>query len=74
MHDNLLGRDDVQLIISDHRHNPFLNDGTRKKMESPGQVDEERWKVYAHRLTGKVSAFVLTNWELYDVVPGRQAS
>ena len=69
VHDNLLGRDDVQLIISDHRHNPFLDDGTHKKIESLRQVDKERWKVYAGGLTGKVSGLVLTNWNLCDKIP-----
>jgi len=69
VHDNLLGRDDVQLIISDHRHNPFLEDGMRSKIESLKQVDEEQWKVYARGLTGKVSGLVLTNWHLCDNIP-----
>jgi phage terminase large subunit len=69
VHDNLLGRDDVQLIISDHRHNPFLEDGMRSKIESLKQVDEEQWKVYARGLTGKVSGLVLTNWQLCDNIP-----
>jgi len=69
VHDNLLGRDDVQLIISDHRHNPFLDNGTHNKIESIRQVDEERWKVYARGITGKVSGLVLSNWELCDTIP-----
>ena len=69
VHDNLLGRDDVQLIISDHRHNPFLDDGMRSKIESLKQVDEEQWKVYARGLTGKISGLVLTNWMLCDAIP-----
>jgi len=59
----------VKLIISDHRHNPFLDDGTHNKIESLRQVDEEQWKVYARGLTGKVSGLVLTNWELCDTIP-----
>jgi phage terminase large subunit len=34
VHDNLIGKPDVQLIISDHRHNPFLSQQTRDKIES----------------------------------------
>ncbi len=69
VHDNLLGRDDVQLILSDHRHNPFIDDGTHKKIESLRQVDKELWKVYARGLTGKISGLVLTNWSLCDQIP-----
>jgi len=69
VHDNLLGREDVQLIISDHRHNPFLDDGTHHRIESLRQTDKERWKVYARGITGKVSGLVLSNWELCDTIP-----
>ncbi|HEY9003361.1 MAG TPA: terminase large subunit [Mucilaginibacter sp.] len=69
VHDNLLGRDDVQLIISDHRHNPFLDNGTHNKIESLQQTDKEKWKVYARGITGKVSGLVLSNWHLCDAIP-----
>jgi len=69
VHDNLIERDDVQLIISDHRHNPFLDEGMHKKIESLKELDEEQWKVYARGLTGKVSGLVLTNWQLCDKIP-----
>ena len=69
VHDHILGKQDVQLIISDHRHNPFLDDGMRKKIESLKELDEEQWKVYARGLTGKVSGLVLTNWDLCDKIP-----
>ncbi|MGY3211181.1 PBSX family phage terminase large subunit [Mucilaginibacter sp. HD30] len=69
VHDNVLGREGVELIISDHRHNPFLDDLMRKKIESHKEEDLERWKVYARGLTGKVSGMVLTNWLLCDNIP-----
>lgn len=69
VHDNLLGRDNVQLIISDHRHNPFLDDAMHNKIESLKLVDEEQWKVYARGLTGQISGLVLTNWQLCDSIP-----
>lgn len=58
VHDNLIGRDGVQLIISDHRHNPFLDDSTHSKIEALLQVNEEQWKVYARGITGKVRGLV----------------
>ncbi|PJJ79956.1 PBSX family phage terminase large subunit [Mucilaginibacter auburnensis] len=69
VHDNLLGKPGVELIISDHRHNPFLDDASRQKIEGLKDDDEERWKVYARGLTGKISGLVLTNWHLCDAIP-----
>ncbi len=70
VHDNLIGKPNVQLIISDHRHNPFLDDGMRNKIESLKEIDTEQWKVYARGITGKITGLVLTNWALCDAIPG----
>lgn len=69
VHDHLIGKHNVQLIISDHRHNPFLDDGMRNKIESLKDIDTEQWKVYARGITGKINGLVLTNWTLCDTIP-----
>lgn len=69
VHDHLLGRPDVQLIISDHRHNPFLDESIRSKIEGLKDVDEELWKVYARGLTGKVTGLIFTNWHICETIP-----
>ncbi|HVV55696.1 MAG TPA: phage terminase large subunit, partial [Mucilaginibacter sp.] len=69
MHDKLLGKPDVQLIISDHRHNPFLEEGVRQKIERLRDIDQELWRVYARGLTGRISNLVLGNWQLCDRIP-----
>jgi phage terminase large subunit len=69
VHDHLIGKPGVQLIISDHRHNPFLDGEMRNKIESLKAVDEEQWKVYARGLTGKITGLVLNNWRLCDAIP-----
>lgn len=69
VHEQLLGKPGVQLIISDHRHNPFLDGNTRKKIESLKDTDKERWKVYARGLTGKISGLVLDNWQMCESIP-----
>ncbi|HZX58864.1 MAG TPA: phage terminase large subunit, partial [Mucilaginibacter sp.] len=69
VHDNLLGKQNVQLIISDHRHNPFLEQGVRDKIEELKNSDPELWKVYARGLTGKITGLILNNWYLCDAIP-----
>ncbi|MCC8409778.1 terminase large subunit [Mucilaginibacter sp. UR6-1] len=69
VHDKLLGRQGVQLIISDHRHNPFVDDAVRQKIEALKHVDTELWKVYARGLTGKINGLILANWQVCEAVP-----
>jgi phage terminase large subunit len=69
VHDHLMGKPGTQLIISDHRHNPFLDGEMRNKIESLKAVDGEQWKVYARGLTGKITGLVLNNWRLCDAIP-----
>jgi phage terminase large subunit len=69
VHDNLLGQPGVQLIISDHRHNPFLLAPQRHKIESLKNSDLELWRVYARGLTGKISGLVLNNWGICEAIP-----
>jgi phage terminase large subunit len=69
VHDNLLGTPGVQLIISDHRHNPFLEQNVRNKIESLKDADIELWKVYARGLTGKITGLILNNWHLCEQIP-----
>ena len=67
VHDEIIGRDDVRLIISDHRKNYFLTDDEHARIE--GIRDEELWKVYARGLTGKIAGLVLTDWDIVDSLP-----
>jgi phage terminase large subunit len=69
VHDNLLGNPGVELIISDHRHNPFVPDQLRNKIELLKKSDKELWRVYARGLTGKITGLVLNNWQICDNVP-----
>ncbi|MES2275484.1 MAG: terminase large subunit [Bacteroidota bacterium] len=69
VHDNLLGKPDVQLLISDHRHNPFCEDGIRERIEGLKLTNPELWKVYARGLTGKVVGLVISNWHLCNDIP-----
>lgn len=67
VHDELIGRDGVRLIISDHRKNAYLSDEEHERIE--GIADDELWKVYARGLTGMIQGLVLTNWDICDALP-----
>lgn len=68
-HDEVIGREGVKLIISDHRKNYCLSQEEHERIE--GITDPELWKVYARGLTGKIEGLVLTNWDICDVLPPR---
>ena len=67
VHDQLIGRAGVRLIISDHRCNRFLTQEEHDRIE--GIEDKELWKVYARGLTGMIEGLVLTNWDICDQLP-----
>lgn len=69
VHDNLIGRPGVELFISDHRHNPFLFQAVRDKIEALKSIDIELWRVYARGITGKIQGLVLTNWFICEEIP-----
>ena len=69
VHDKLIGKEGVELIISDHRHNPFLPDIIRKKIEAIRDEDEELWKVYARGMTGKIEGLIYRNWGTIGTIP-----
>lgn len=67
VHDEVLGREGVRLIISDHRKNFCVSEEEHARIE--GITDDELWKVYARGLTGKIEGLVLTNWDIVDALP-----
>lgn len=67
VHDELIGKPDVKLIISDHRHNPYLSDEEHERIENI--QDKELFKVYARGLTGKIEGLIYTNWHIVDEMP-----
>lgn len=69
VHEKLIGQPDVELIISDHRHNPFLSQAQRKKIEGLKEKDYELWRVYARGLTGKIEGLIFRNWSLCEAIP-----
>ena len=67
VHDQLIGRPDCKLIISDHRGNGFLSEAEHAKIE--GIKDPHLFAVYARGLTGRVTGLVLQNWDIVDELP-----
>jgi len=65
VHTDLIGKPNVTLIISDHRHNTFLDQKIHEKIEAI--EDPELYKVYARGLTGKLEGVIFRD---YNVVPG----
>lgn len=70
VHEQLLGRNDVELIISDHRQNNFLTDELHKMIENI--EDDELWKVYARGATGSISGLVFGHYNIVDSLPPRE--
>jgi len=62
VHDKIIPLENTELIISDHRHNPFLTDKTRAKIEGLKDKDLDLWKVYARGITGRIEGLVLKKW------------
>ncbi|MFT3679437.1 MAG: PBSX family phage terminase large subunit [Ferruginibacter sp.] len=69
VHEHLIGGKNVKLIISDHRHNPFVPDKIRAKIEALKDQDEELWKVYARGRTGKIEGLIFRNYNIVESVP-----
>lgn len=69
VHDKVIGQPKVKLIISDHRHNPFLEQSQRDKIERLKDIDLDLWKVYARGMTGKIEGLVFRNWKVCDKIP-----
>jgi len=66
VHSDLIGKDNVQLIISDHRHNTFLDQKIHDKIEAI--EDPELWKVYARGLTGKLEGVIFRDYNVISNV------
>lgn len=59
--EKLIGTEGVGLIISDHRHNPWLTEDAHKKIEAI--PDPELWKVYARGMVGNITGIIYPNWK-----------
>lgn len=68
-HEKLIGTDktgndlaaSVELIISDHRHNPFLSANDHYRTENI--KDKDLWLVYARGKTGNLQGIIYPDWK-----------
>ena len=67
VHEKLIGTKDCTLLISDHRHNPFLDQSLHNEIEEI--EDKELFKVYARGLTGKISGLIWSHYRVIDEIP-----
>lgn len=70
VHEKMLNRNDVQLIISDHRQNHFLTDERHAMIENID--DDELWKVYARGATGAISGLIFPRFNVVEELPPRE--
>ncbi|MCL1690851.1 terminase large subunit [Elizabethkingia anophelis] len=74
-HEKLIGRTKfendlsatVKLIITDHRHNPFLS--LQDHFRTENIPDKELFKVYARGLTGKITGLIWSHYKECDEIP-----
>lgn len=68
VHHKILPLPETQLIISDHRHNPFIPRALHDEIE--GITDPELFKVYARGMTGQVKGAIF-RFKKVDKIPTR---
>lgn len=66
--ERLIGRDDVALIHSTYKDNPFLTPRQIAEIESY-QGDANWWRVYGLGETGSVEGLIYTNWAITQDMP-----
>ena len=67
VHEELIGKPDVKLIISDHRVNVFLTEQQHEMIENI--ADPELHKVYARGKTGKLTGLIFPNYTIVESLP-----
>jgi len=65
----LLKRPDVQVIKSNYKDNPFLDDEYIQTLESLKHIDQNAYRVYTLGEWGKTEGLIYTNYDLVDEMP-----
>lgn len=62
-------RDDINVLHSTYKDNPFLDQATIKEIERLKTTDENLWRIYGLGLIGISKARVYSDWQLIDKLP-----
>lgn len=68
-HEQVIGKENAVLFISDHRHNKFLSDEKHAEIEAIREIDFELWKVYARGVTGQIQGLIYNHYKFIDHMP-----
>lgn len=68
-HEKVIGKPNVRLIISDHRHNLWLSEQDHQEIEDIKLEDKELFRVYARGKTGKISGLIYRKTHIVDAIP-----
>lgn len=69
IYDEVLVRDDVELIKSTYLDNTFLDVTTIKEIERLKEIDENYWRIYGLGERGVSGTTIYTNWQHCDELP-----
>jgi phage terminase large subunit len=69
IYDDVLTREDVELIISTYKDNPFLPEAVVKEIERFKEIDENYWNIYGLGQVGVSSVRIYTKYYLIDKLP-----
>jgi phage terminase large subunit len=69
IYSDVLTRDDVELIISTYKDNPFLPEAVVKEIERFKEIDENYWNIYGLGQVGVSSVRIYTKYYLIDKLP-----
>jgi len=69
IYERLLTRNDVTLIKSTFRDNPFLEKETIDEIKRLRSIDENYWRIYGLGERGVSETIIYRNWDLVDELP-----
>lgn len=67
VHERLIGKSNVAMFISDHRHNRFIPQELHDEIEAI--EDDEYWKVYARGKTGNIRGLIYSHYKIIESMP-----
>jgi phage terminase large subunit len=62
-------RNDIEIIHSTYKDNPFLNQETINEIERLKDADENLWKIYGLGIMGEIKNLIYTHWQHCDTLP-----